>query len=180
MHSVWSKGLAGAAPKLSVFTHHGTSRLEGPTAPARVVLTTYETLVSDHGRDDGTCTVGAFGVKWRRLVLDEAHVIRNRRVQKFAAVCALEAKSRWCFTGTPIFNGIGDIYPIVRFLRISPLHDYKVWNRLFARRHAKSLERVNLLLRAFVLPRTKHMQVPCESGAGTRPLLALPEKAVRV
>lgn len=77
-------------------------------------------------------------------------------------------------------HGIGDIYPIVRFLRISPLHDYKVWNRLFARRHAKSLERVNLLLRAFVLPRTKHMQVPCESGAGTRPLLALPEKAVRV
>jgi len=47
VHSVWSKGLAGAAPKLSVFTHHGTSRLEGPTAPARVVLTTYETLVSD-------------------------------------------------------------------------------------------------------------------------------------
>ena len=77
-------------------------------------------------------------------------------------------------------HGIGDIYPIVRFLRISPLHDYKVWNRLFARRHAKSLERVNLLLRAFVLRRTKHMQVPCESGAGTRPLLALPEKAVRV
>jgi len=43
-----------------------------------------------------------FRVKWWRVVLDEAHTIKNRNTKAAQACCALESKYRWCLTGTPL------------------------------------------------------------------------------
>jgi len=43
-----------------------------------------------------------FRVKWWRIVLDEAHNIKNRKTKAAQGCCALEGKYRWCLTGTPL------------------------------------------------------------------------------
>ncbi|KAL4917127.1 P-loop containing nucleoside triphosphate hydrolase protein [Aspergillus aurantiobrunneus] len=37
---------------------------------------------------------------WHRLILDEAHVIRNSSTKQFNAILSLSATIRWCMTGT--------------------------------------------------------------------------------
>jgi SNF2 family DNA or RNA helicase len=59
-------------------------------------------------------------MRWYRVVLDEAHIIRNRATQASRAVADLDAIHRWVLTGTLINNGLDDVYPQLRFLSISP------------------------------------------------------------
>lgn len=39
-------------------------------------------------------------IEWLRIVLDEAHIIRNRRTLQAQAAIALKAQCRWALTGT--------------------------------------------------------------------------------
>ena len=41
-------------------------------------------------------------VKWRRIVLDEAHCIKDRRCQTAKAVFAMDSKYKWALSGTPL------------------------------------------------------------------------------
>lgn len=41
-------------------------------------------------------------VKWRRVVLDEAHSIKDRRCSTARAVFALTSKYKWALSGTPL------------------------------------------------------------------------------
>ncbi|KAH6613604.1 SNF2 family N-terminal domain-containing protein [Chaetomium sp. MPI-SDFR-AT-0129] len=77
--------------------------------------------------DDRQRTAGSllFSTRWRRIILDEAHVIRNTKSQISHAVCALEAAARWAVTGTPIQNKIGDLAALLKFIRAYPYHDAK-------------------------------------------------------
>ena len=43
-----------------------------------------------------------FKVRWWRIVLDEAHNIKNRSTKAAQACSALDGKNRWCLTGTPL------------------------------------------------------------------------------
>lgn len=64
-----------------------------------VVVTSYGKLVSDYQAGKKS---GIFSFGWRRVVLDEGHVIRNSKTTTAKAICSLEAKSRWVLTGTPM------------------------------------------------------------------------------
>jgi SNF2 family DNA or RNA helicase len=64
-------------------------------------------------------------VLWYRVILDEAHQIRNKGTRSSKAVMDLNAIYRWCLTGTPVMNTLGDSYPILHFLNISPQADWK-------------------------------------------------------
>ena len=41
-------------------------------------------------------------IKWRRVILDEAHNIKDRRSSTAKAVFALDAGYRWALSGTPL------------------------------------------------------------------------------
>ena len=45
-----------------------------------------------------------------RVVLDEAQSIKNPRTLAARAAWRLYAHCRWCLSGTPIQNGIDDLY----------------------------------------------------------------------
>ncbi|KAF8081147.1 hypothetical protein N665_0902s0001 [Sinapis alba] len=63
-------------------------------------------------------------IKWNRVILDEAHYIKERRSNTARAVFALEANYRWALSGTPLQNRVGELYSLIRFLQISPYSYY--------------------------------------------------------
>ncbi|OTB16744.1 hypothetical protein K445DRAFT_317035 [Daldinia sp. EC12] len=78
-----------------------------------VVLTTYATLAADYA-DQGIL----HQMEWFRVVLDEAHVIKNSNTRQFRASASLCTKRRWCLTGTPIQNKLEDLASLAQFLRL--------------------------------------------------------------
>ncbi|KAI3828041.1 hypothetical protein L1987_02135 [Smallanthus sonchifolius] len=63
-------------------------------------------------------------VKWNRIILDEAHYIKDRRCNTTRAVFALESSYKWALSGTPLQNRVGELYSLVRFLQITPYSYY--------------------------------------------------------
>lgn len=124
---------------LRVCVYHGShgsgDRTEAAVRAADVVITSYATLQSEHkAANGGGGSKRAAGAtlleeEWHRVVLDEAHIIRNRSTKQFAAVCALRAKHRWCVSGTPLQNNVDDLFAILAFIRCAPLDDRTVWQR---------------------------------------------------
>ena len=58
-----------------------------------------------------------FGLRWWRVVLDEAHFIRNGTAAASVACCELRATNRWALSGTPMQNSPQDLWPLLKFLR---------------------------------------------------------------
>lgn len=76
------------AGNLAVAVYHGPERNRSRAFLSQqdVVITTYATLAGDVGMRGGS---GLFGVQWLRVVLDEAHTIRNSETQQ-AKVCTFD------------------------------------------------------------------------------------------
>lgn len=66
-------------------------------------------------------------LRWFRVVLDEAHIIKDTNTGQSKAVCALSAERKWGLTGTPIQNKLDDIYSLVNFLNIEPFCSKIAW-----------------------------------------------------
>jgi hypothetical protein len=63
---------------------------------------------------------------WYRIIIDEAHNIKNRNGKASKACADLMAHHRLCMTGTPMMNNIAELYPLIRFLKVKP---YCSWNK---------------------------------------------------
>ncbi|KAI1084231.1 SNF2 family N-terminal domain-containing protein [Whalleya microplaca] len=79
-----------------------------------VVFTTYATVAAEFCRGNSALAK----INWFRIVLDEAHEIRNRTTKQFQAIASITALHRWCLTGTPIQNSLEDLGTLVSFLKI--------------------------------------------------------------
>ncbi|KAI0379622.1 SNF2 family N-terminal domain-containing protein [Hypomontagnella monticulosa] len=110
--------------KTVIYHGHDRGRLSGEFRDADVVLTTYETLRSESDMKESPL----YSTLWLRLVLDEAHHIRNRTSQVFAAACKVRARYRWCLTGTPIHNSLDDFGALLTFLGAYPFTQKSLFN----------------------------------------------------
>ncbi|CAA7392298.1 unnamed protein product [Spirodela intermedia] len=63
-------------------------------------------------------------VRWDRIILDEAHYIKDRRSSTARAVFALQSSYKWALSGTPLQNRVGELYSLIRFLQIKPYSFY--------------------------------------------------------
>jgi SNF2 family DNA or RNA helicase len=61
-----------------------------------------------------------------RVILDEAQCVKNKITLAARACCQLKAMYRFCLTGTPMMNNVGELYSLIHFLRIKP---YNEWSR---------------------------------------------------
>lgn len=150
---------------MRVCVHHGpqrTKRFED-LRKYDVVITTYQILVSEHStsseRADGP-QAGCFGLHWYRVILDEAHTIKNRNAKATKACCALRAEYRWCLTGTPMQNNLDELQSLINFLKIKPYNDLSVWKDQITRpmsngRGGVAIRRLQVYLKAFMKRRTK-------------------------
>ncbi|KAK0627894.1 SNF2 family N-terminal domain-containing protein [Immersiella caudata] len=81
-----------------------------------IVLTTYGTVLAEYRRLGEADRSPLHQVSWFRLILDEAHTIRNWSSKQFNAVCSISSQARWCLTGTPIQNSLDDLGSLIKFL----------------------------------------------------------------
>uniref|UniRef100_A0A8C0YEX0 Transcription termination factor 2 n=1 Tax=Cyprinus carpio carpio TaxID=630221 RepID=A0A8C0YEX0_CYPCA len=176
--------------RLSVYLYHGPNRQRSSSILAEhdVVITTYSLVSkeipvqkedaekpsqdSDHVASD---LPPLLRVAWARVILDEAHNIKNPKVQTSMAVCKLRARSRWAVTGTPIQNNLLDMYSLLKFLRCSPFDEYKLWKAQVDNGSKRGGERLNILTRALLLRRTKD-----QLDATGKPLVSLPDRTCEV
>jgi hypothetical protein len=108
----WAAEAARFTPSLRVVVHHGTARasaadLTAEAAGADIVVTTYGTALRD---------VDALAaVEWSRLVVDEAQALKNPASDTARELRRIPAGARLALTGTPIENGLGDLWAILDF-----------------------------------------------------------------
>lgn len=83
-----------------------------------VYITNYEKIYTDNRR---------FQLAWDRIVLDEAHKIRNGSGFLSYKIRKIPAKYRWAVTGTPLVNTKKDIVSLLAFIGVpySPLFTWE-------------------------------------------------------
>ncbi|NXN80012.1 TTF2 factor, partial [Bombycilla garrulus] len=178
--------------KLRVYLYHGPNRDKHAEVLSGydVVVTTYSLLskevptskeegevpAQDHDVKSGSSPCSPLlRVAWARIILDEAHNIKNPRVQTSIAVCKLRASARWAVTGTPIQNNLLDMYSLLRFLRCSPFDEYNVWKYQVDNNTKRGGERLSLLTRSLLLQRTKD-----QLDLAGKPLVSLPQRSTQL
>lgn len=134
------------------------------TAP-NLIITSYGVVLSEF---NGVAAMGGnrgshgglFSVEYWRVILDEAHMIKNRQSKSAKACYELAATHRWVLTGTPIVNRLEDLFSLIRFLRVEPWSNFSFWKTFITNPFEKgefvrSLDVVQTVLEPLVLRRTK-------------------------
>lgn len=101
----WLSEFKKFAPEVNVGTY------EDQVLHRDVVIASYPSVYSKKSR--------LHMVKWDRIVLDEAHEIRNRKTRTFKSVDSLHGSIRWVVTGTPVFNSMQDFVTLCTFIGFS-------------------------------------------------------------
>ncbi|KAK6628968.1 hypothetical protein RUM43_002785 [Polyplax serrata] len=142
---------------LTSYIHHGKPReLQAKNlAACDIVITSYGVVVEENKFVKGNKKGPLHRVKWERIILDEGHVIRNHKTKTAQSVCELEAKNRWCLTGTPVQNKELDMYSLLKFLQCSPFDNLTVWKRWVDNKSLNGTKRLNTILKSILLRRTK-------------------------
>ena len=141
---------------MQLLVYHGSKRHDNANGLGGfdIVLTTYDTL-----RTDWASRGPLYSYTWARVVLDEAHKIRNAFSQTFYAACDILAHNRWCLTGTPIQNSLDDFGALLAFIGVPPFltrEQFRFWiTSPVLSGQARSLNTLRKLVRATCLRRTK-------------------------
>ncbi|WVQ79497.1 hypothetical protein IAT38_001596 [Cryptococcus sp. DSM 104549] len=130
----WKNEIETHAEGFTVCLWHGQGRMKAAELKKYdVVLCSYGTLEASFRRQQRGFKRGDKFIKekspmhefeWFRVILDEAHNIKERSTNAAKAAFALHATYKWCLSGTPLQNRVGELYSLVRFLGADPFSHY--------------------------------------------------------
>jgi len=142
---------------LKFYLYHGSSRIDNVEELSRydLVITSYNVVAKDSQRK----TKPLFATNWFRIVLDEAHQIRNQKAAVSQHCCLLNAQRRWAVTGTPVQNRLDDLGALIKFLRVKPFDTVQGFNMYmmapFKNADPEVLPKIRLLVDSITLRRLK-------------------------
>ena len=133
----WSKEIEDYTNgKLKVLVFHG-QKVKGFAAKDlkkyNVIMISYQSLESLYRKEVKGWSRGYDIIKedspihdlhFHRVILDEAHSIKQRTTGIAKACFALKSTYKWCLSGTPVQNRIGEFFSLMRFLEVRPFADY--------------------------------------------------------
>ena len=115
-----------------------------------IYITSYDSLRRD---------LKNYSTKFRFIIADEAQYIKNQFAQKSEAIKMIDSEVRFALTGTPIENGLQDVWNIFDFIAPGYLSNYQVfktrYENLILNRDKGALRRLRSKLMPFILRRTK-------------------------
>lgn len=190
--------------RMKVYLYHGGAKKK-PWEELRtydVVLTTYGTLTAQFKKHnyylekgyenlnglDGDieqqyrldCPMLHHSTKFFRFILDEAQCVKNAKTMQAKAVRNVQAKYRWCLTGTPMMNSVSELSSLLRFLQIRPFCEERKFKQAFGSldhknngkeiEKSKAMKQLQALLKAIMLRRMKTTVID------GKPILNLPPK----
>jgi len=62
--------------------------------------------------------------KWKYLILDEAHMIKNWKSQRWQTLLNFNSQRRLLITGTPLQNDLMELWSLMHFLMPQVMHEY--------------------------------------------------------
>ena len=194
--SQWeSEALKASKGPMKVLTYYGADKgvnlrhlcaaekgCEAPTMIVTsygVVLAEFHSYMSQITSESGEYG-GLFSVEFFRVILDEAHMIKNRGSKSAKSSYELQAAHRWALTGTPIVNRLEDLFSLVRFLKVEPWNNFSFWKTFVTvpfenREYVRALNVVQTVLESLVIRRTKMMKTP-----DGEPLVPLPKRTITI
>ncbi|KAF5024734.1 hypothetical protein F66182_3166 [Fusarium sp. NRRL 66182] len=150
-----------------------------------LVITSYGVVLSEFSsiaarKGDKSFHNGLFSLKFFRIIIDEAHHVKNRSSKTAKACYDISATHRWALTGTPIVNKLEDLFSLVRFLGVEPWNNFSFWRTFItvpfeSGEFVRALDVVQTVLEPLVLRRTKDMKTP-----DGKPLVLLPPKQIEI
>ncbi|KAJ6008403.1 hypothetical protein N7540_012379 [Penicillium herquei] len=143
------------------YTFHGPNRTFDlkELSTYDLIITTYSTILSEIQDRSGRGLSPLSKMNMFRIVLDEAHTIREQNAQQTKAILGLHANRRWSVTGTPVQNRLEDLLSVTRFLRLAPYDDRGRFNQFIISRFKSgdptALTSLQLFIDSFTLRRVK-------------------------
>ena len=118
----WLSEAEKFAPELKVIPFCGANRAAQVEKfdTSDLVVTTYPILTR--------ATAELQERQWHAVALDEAQAIKNANTQVARAVRGLRATHRFCLTGTPVENHLGELWSLFQFLLPGLLGDQSTFN----------------------------------------------------
>lgn len=111
----WEMEFKKFAPGFKVITYYGTpqqraAKRKGWNKPDafHVCITSYQLVVHDHQSFKRR--------RWKYMILDEAHNIKNFRSTRWRALLNFNTENRLLLTGTPLQNNLMELWSLLYFL----------------------------------------------------------------
>lgn len=173
-HADVDKRVLGRVTRYCAGHRGGEMPLEDYFKSYQLIITTYADVSSSYPKSDVPLGMddpaekaewwnkyyeenkGAFHrIKFHRVILDEAHAIKNHKSMTSIACRALDATHRWAISGTPSQNSLSEFYPYFKFLRMPGTGDFKAFKNNYCTEDDPSgSQRLAAMLRKVMLRRT--------------------------